>query len=73
MRKMQDDQIDNDRWRIEEDENAQMTKPLVQSLEESINIIEKLVNNIEAYHSVVKQKCKQLYKNGGSLPEKIEE
>ena len=54
MRKMQDDQIDNDRWRQEEDENAQMTKPLVQSLEESISIIEKLVNNIEAYHSVVK-------------------
>ena len=40
------------------DENAQPTKPLVQTLEDSVNIIEKLVNNIEAYHSEVKQKCK---------------
>ena len=47
--------------------------PLVLSLEESINIIEKLVKNIEAYHSVVKQKFKQLYKDGDPVPNKIEE
>lgn len=54
-------------------QNSVQTKPLVLSLNESVHIINSLVNNIEAYHGIVKQKCKQLYKSGGTVPEKLDE
>ena len=42
-------------------------------LQSQVNLIEALVTNIQRYHEAVKQKCKQLYQAGNTLPDKIEE
>ena len=38
-----------------------------------MKLIDQLVQNIEAYHGLVKQKCKQFYNNGGAIPDKVEQ
>ena len=55
-----------------ENEHVSATPP-VQALQDQVRLIDALVNNIGKYSHEVKQKCKQLYKLAGSVPDKIDE